>query len=593
MQAIIPGIPPELRDSVISALSEADADYKEILSLPALSAQPVFKALYGTSILILPRSLDDFRIIVNRDVILSPTCSRRPAPFVSKKDIFVPEPFPSSKGCHICNNATHKSFECQLYKKFINSKTSYVLHEFARYYRLGDAIKELDPPLELVTLSELNEEKAPPPHIGRDHAEAIAVNSIDISPKLSQPTNVNPPATPSPNPPPPVPVNSNPKRASQKQTYIPELFKKSGSGNKDLLNYPSCDFHKKPATGGGSKEQTSSTIKHRKTFAINLKRNQSLSFPLIETPPDGNCFFHALLHQKSKLFDRLGHLQPMDIRSRLSRWCETHPDTFLKIIKRTAGTAETEAVTNSLLNDCSWVGYAVILVASICLEVDILLLCPDISKRMLSSDFLTGNKIYSLQPQSQVTLLFHEYGKPLTNLNCDPNHYSLLAEPPNLNIYDVWSLFEILKDQSPILLDDTAPSQRKSYKEALCSGLRASPTTINKEHLKRNRLEQSSSNSSKKLCRYLEIDLPAKRVLTSSPSTPRITTIQPPNPKTENDHFKPLLDLENRLFVATPLDSYHISRGQADGNSFFSALLQTDFIQLLPDIQESDHHFSG
>jgi ribonuclease HI len=409
MQALLPNLLPSLRDSLLSQLQDDPSSYAKLLSCSVLKETPSFRPHYGNGIVVVLKNEVDFRVFTSTDCILSDTCGRRPIPFVSKKEVFVPR-LNSKKGCLTCG-ANHRMTDCQLHKQYIISKAAVIQRAMVGYYKLSHHILNyLDPLPEEVLLPE--NDSANPTTTPSD----MELDSKESDKKKRKPVK---------------------EVKELKQTSITSFT------NKAAEQYTGLGLDQ--LYGGGSEDfKIASANDDLKPSSFFLKTNSTIrAFSLFHTTPDGNCFFYSINHLQSPV----RHLLPGSvqlIRAECYRWCLQNKSTLDLITRKAFGDASSDEILQRLEQDRAWTNYPIIILTALTFQIDILVISPGRSLNLLVSDFCAAKRISFPPAKANVILLFHEYGSDLNVPNSTADHFSLLI-PDNQNEISLKQLLEELR----------------------------------------------------------------------------------------------------------------------------------------------------
>jgi ribonuclease HI len=435
MQALIPNINPHLRDSLLSKLLETPSAYQSTLSCVSLSETPGFRAHLGNGIILLLKNEEDFKKITNNDCILNDNCARRPVPFVSKRDVFVPQlPNLKQRECFTCG-AKHKVADCDLQKKFVNCKVAIIQRAMISYYKLGDhLVNYLDPLPEEVFLPD-------DPQQVQDNTEASPLNTqqdrtsdnLLLLSGSSNSTIVEAPTSKATSSKPNQAVSSssqegvkNPKPVKiMKQTDITSFMEE----NKAEHSHYDYEFYNSFAGGRDCDHEEDATCLSTLygTEIFNYKvQEETYSFDFVDVPPDGDCFFYALAHSQSPI---RGFCPPSakDIRAQCYIWCLQNKVTFDAVVRASFGNGAAEEVLRRLERDFCWINFPIVILTALTFQIDILVISPVMASNILVSAYCEDNKIPFPLPKAVTILLFHNYGDPYNiQLSTVLNHYALL-----------------------------------------------------------------------------------------------------------------------------------------------------------------------
>jgi ribonuclease HI len=551
MQALLPNLPPNLRDSLLSKLNEDPKSYAQILSCSPLKEIPSFRSHFGNGIVVVLKNEVDFRTFTNSDCILSDTCGRRPIPYVSKRDIYVPR-LNLKKGCLTCGG-DHRMSDCPLHKQYVNVKAVIIQRAMINYYKLSKHILNyLDPVPEEVILpdtstnaaSALKSTSVPPPSPDSEVKEA--------DPKKRKPAKDLKQSS----------ITSYANKASEKQYTGPDFDTILGGGGTVESNAPK-DISVEPPT--------------RFFLQTNTANRPCLIY---HTEPDGNCFFHSISHPQSPVRHLLLD-SAQQLRSACYLWCLRNKPTLDLIAKKSFGDNSPDEIMQRLEQAHAWVNYPIVIITAIAFQIDILILSPGRSMNLLVSDFCARKGIpFSPTKGHSVSVLYHEHGGDLYDSNITANHFSLLIPENEIATNILLDELKVVVTRADAVCISSSESEASDeLPNSTSESFQVSKLSRSEEYLVQDDMnlpgkkKKKKKKSNRKKRKHAELNLPP---------TPNLDESLPPTHKPADPLPYPKLTLKPPDSTPPPLNinintqvttrKFLLYHTPPDGNCFFHSL---------------------
>jgi ribonuclease HI len=153
------------------------------------------------------------------------------------------------------------------------------------------------------------------------------------------------------------------------------------------------------------------------------------TFTVLPTSPDGNCFYHCLLHACSPIRNNLPGDTPVQLRHFVLWWFENNRHVGEIIITRSLGSGINvrRRLLSRIRSNFTWTDYTTILLASAAFGINIGVFSPRPGLDMCTADVFASYGLHFEFANGEITILFHELGVHPQITEQNPNHFSLLS----------------------------------------------------------------------------------------------------------------------------------------------------------------------
>jgi hypothetical protein len=237
-----------------------------------------------------------------------------------------------------------------------------------------------------------------------------------------------------------------PVPSSKLTDYFKPVQSEAGTENKESSQYSWATARSTAGGGYSYRDAVSGKRNHHQDAFEALSQSPAeyapdslWSFTVIPTSPDGNCFYHCLLHPNSPVRQLLpgapNTTTPILLRQYIIRWFENNREIGEVIIRRSlgAGTNQVRRLLNRIRSNFTWTDYTTILLSAAALSINIVVFSPCSGLNMCSSEVFESYGL-NLTFNGEAAILYHQFGSPYEQADQYANHFSLLllnSESPN------------------------------------------------------------------------------------------------------------------------------------------------------------------
>jgi ribonuclease HI len=440
-----------IRSVILSKAAFCDLRLLSSLKDNADESTPVSLVLY-------PASVKDFAVALESRTIINGAVYY-PLPFAENTWMAMNGNFQGKDICQWCGVARHHPpLRCEVGDRFMQELEAHCISHMFSAYRVGsdtaDRLKVPPSPPEITPLPVPSQATVRNPPSFLRKTPPVELSNSAPAQQSQQPTQ--PPTGQSPSSSPDAPPvetetserpnklqkanQTDPKKFTQPTldkffTGSPQLDEEKSSeemNKQGHLHYPL--FASLSTAGGGQNYRDAAIGLHKQPTESAtttssppqfLLRNTPWAFELAATEPDGNCFYHCLLHPLSPVRINLPGSTPIQLRHHIVAWYEDNRALGEYVIRRSFG-PNVSSLLNTIRANYGWTDYSGILLGALALDIDICVMSPCDDLTMLTSQVLEAFGVPFAPRNGTTTILFHEYGVAPNNMNQSANHFSLL-----------------------------------------------------------------------------------------------------------------------------------------------------------------------